>query len=105
MTNSERKPSAKSIGVSKLRLPRQSVASQLKIFIPVGTAITIDAIMNQAWSEIGNPTVNMWCAQTSIEKKPMATVEATIALYPKIGLRAKTGRTSEIIPNAGRTMM
>ena len=80
MTKSERKPSAYSIGVSKLRFPRQSVASQLKILIPVGTAMTIDAIMKNACSEIGSPTVNMWCAQTSIEKKPIATVEATIAL-------------------------
>ena len=61
-------------------LPRQSVASQLKILIPVGTAMIIDAIMKYACSEIGSPTVNMWCAHTSIEKKPIATVDATIAL-------------------------
>ena len=66
--------------MSKLRFPRHSVASQLKIFIPVGTAMTIDAIMNQACSGIGSPTVNMWCAHTSIEKNPIATVETTIAL-------------------------
>ena len=47
---------------------------------PVGTAMTIDAIMKKACNEIGSPTVNMWCAHTSIEKKPIATVEATIAL-------------------------
>jgi hypothetical protein len=80
MTKRERKPSANSIGASNERFPRQSVASQLKIFIPVGTAMTIEAIMNHAWSEIGRPTVNMWCAHTSIEKKPIATVEATMAL-------------------------
>src|SRR3970040_1920633 len=101
----ERKPSAYSIGVSKWRFPRQSVASQLKIFIPVGTAITIEAIMKKACSEIGRPTVNRWYPHTSREKKPIATVEAAIALYPNTGLRAKTGRTSEMIPNAGRTMM
>ena len=33
------------MGVSKLMFPRQRVASQLKIFIPVGTAMIIDAIM------------------------------------------------------------
>ena len=74
------KPSANSIGVSKVMLPRQSVASQLKIFIPVGTAITIEASMNQTFRYVGIPTVNMWCAQTSIEKNPIATVESAIAL-------------------------
>ena len=82
--------------------PRHSVASQLKIFIPVGTAISIDTIMNQTLSGVDIPTVNMWCAQTSSEKNPIATVEKATALYPKIGLRAKTGRISEMIPNAGR---
>ncbi len=66
--------------MSKCRFPRQSVASQLKILIPVGTAMIIDAIMKKAWSEIGRPTVNMWCAHTSIEKNPIATVDAAIAL-------------------------
>ena len=45
IVNSAMKPSANSIGVSKMRLPRQVVASQLKILIPVGTAMTIDEIM------------------------------------------------------------
>ena len=64
----------------EVMLPRQSVASQLKIFIPVGTAITIEASMNQTFRYVGIPTVNMWCAQTSIEKNPIATVESAIAL-------------------------
>jgi hypothetical protein len=80
MTNTEMNPSAKSIGVSKWRFPRQSVASQLKIFTPVGTAITIETTMKNPFSEFGNPTVNMWCAQTNIEKKPIATVEKATAL-------------------------
>ena len=42
--------------------------------------MTIDAIMKNACSEIGSPTVNMWWAHTSIEKKPIATVETAIAL-------------------------
>ena len=66
--------------MSKCRLPRQRVASQLKILIPVGTAITIDEIMKNAFRKLGRPTVNMWCAQTSSEKKPIATVEKAIAL-------------------------
>ena len=40
-------PSANSIGVSSEMFPRHKVASQLKIFTPVGTAITIEASMNQ----------------------------------------------------------
>ena len=66
--------------MSKWRFPRQSVASQLKIFTPVGTAITIDETMKKPFRNAGIPTVNMWCAQTSIEKKPIATVEKAIAL-------------------------
>ena len=49
------KPSAYSIGVSKMRLPRQVVASQLKILIPVGTAITIDEIMKNESSPMRQP--------------------------------------------------
>ena len=32
-------------------------------------------------------------------------MESTIAVYPKIGLRAKTGITSDMIPITGRIMM
>ena len=45
--NSAMKPSAKSIGVSKMRLPRHVVAIQLKILMPVGTAMIIDEIMKK----------------------------------------------------------
>ena len=76
----ERKPSANSIAVSKWRLPRQSVASQLKILIAVGTAMIIDETMKKPFRNAGIPTVNMWCAQTRSEKKPIATVENAIAL-------------------------
>ena len=34
-------------------------------------------------------------------KKPMPKSEPTIALYPKIGLRALVAITSELMPNAG----
>ncbi len=61
------KPSAHSIGGSKIRFPRQVVATQLKILIPVGTAIVSDVIMKKACSPIGSPTANMWWAQTSSE--------------------------------------
>ena len=38
-------PSANSIGVSKLMFPRQVVASQLRIFTPVGMAMITEATM------------------------------------------------------------
>ena len=53
--NSAMKPSANSIGVSNERLPRHIVASQLKILIPVGTAITIDEIMKNESSPTAEP--------------------------------------------------
>src|SRR5580765_6137256 len=74
------KPSANSIGVSKLMFPLYVVASQLKIFTPVGTATASELSMKNDCSQVGIPTANMWCAQTSIEKKPMPTVESATAL-------------------------
>src|SRR5262249_61492114 len=79
-------PSANSIAVSRIRLPRQVVAIQLKILIPVGTAIAIDESMKKMFSAVGSLTENMWDAQTSAEKNPIATVETAIALQPKIGV-------------------
>ena len=61
-------------------LPRHSVASQLRIFTPVGTAITIELSMKKMSSPSGRPTANMWCAQTSSEKNAMPTVEYATAL-------------------------
>ena len=36
--------------------------------------------MKKPFRKPGIPTVNMWCAHTSIEKKPIATVEKATAL-------------------------
>ncbi len=47
--------------------PRHSVASQLKILMPVGTAITIELSMKKPSRKVGRPIVNMWWAQTSSE--------------------------------------
>ena len=74
------KPSANSIGVSKMMFPFQHVASQLRIFTPVGIATSIVAIMKKLWSCQPRPTVNMWCAQTSIEMNAMPTDENATAL-------------------------
>src|SRR5436309_10795342 len=74
------KPSANSIGVSKWRFPRQVVASQLKIFTPVGTAIAIEEGMKNDCRPHGSPTANMWWAQTSSDRNAIATVESATAV-------------------------
>ena len=73
-------PSAHSIGVSNEMFPRQSVASQLKIFTPVGTAITIDETMKNVSARVGSPTANMWWPQTMNPRNAIATVESATAL-------------------------
>jgi hypothetical protein len=79
------------------------VANQLKILIPVGTAIAIVDSTKKVLAAELMPTVNMWCAQTLIEMNPMQTVAATMTEYPKIGLREKTGMISDAKANAGMT--
>ena len=64
-----------------------------------------ELIMKKIRTTVGLGVENMWCAHTSRPRNAMTTVAAAIALYPKIGLRAKTGSTSEITPNPGSTMM
>src|SRR3954468_2892324 len=105
ITNWAGSAAAKYRGVFITMLPRQSVAIQLKILIPVGTAIANDESMKKASTTVESGVANMWCAHTSRPRKAMATVDAAIALWPKIGLRANTGRISEIIPKAGRAMI
>jgi hypothetical protein len=39
------------------------------------------------------------------DKKPIARIDPTIALYPKIGLRELVEITSEEIPKAGKSTM
>ena len=48
MVNTKMKPTAHSIGTSKVMEPRHMVASQLKIFTPVGTAISMVAYMKKS---------------------------------------------------------
>src|SRR5437773_12519685 len=85
--------------------PPHMVAIQLKILIPLGTAIARVMIMNGRRAEIDSPVVNMWCTHTPKERKQIATVDRAIALYPKIGLCDIRGMTSEMITIAGRIMM
>ena len=50
------------------------VAIQLKIFTPVGTAMTIVAAVKYIFSSTLMPVVNMWCAQTTKPITPIATI-------------------------------
>ena len=68
MVNTKMKPVAHSIGVSKVIEPRHMVATQLKTFTPVGTAISIVAYMKNSCPTAGMPVVNMWCAHTVKER-------------------------------------
>ena len=59
------KPSANSIAVDfRCSFESNSVASQEKILIPVGTAISSVVIIIGTRSQLNMPETNMWCAQT-----------------------------------------
>ena len=76
--NIVRKPSAHSIGVSTRSTPRQSVASQEKILIPVGTAMI--AVVTIIGTRIHGcmPDTNMWWAHTVKPSTTMASSEKAI---------------------------
>ena len=61
-------------------MPRHSVATQLKIFTPVGTAIRKLESMKNASTTVLIGVANMWCAHTSMPRKAMPAVAAAIAL-------------------------
>src|SRR6266704_6839131 len=92
------KASAYSMGTFNRMRPPHSVASHEKTLIPVGTAMAKLVKPKKASAMSPKPTVNMWCAQTLTDRNAMAMPEATMTPYPKMGLRAKTGTTSEMIP-------
>src|SRR3990172_8410908 len=103
MTKIITKASAFSIGVVKRIDPPHRVPSQLNVLMADGTAITIVDIM-KAFPKTGFiPLMNMWCPHTTQLRKPMEIMDMAIARYPKIGLREKGERTSEVTPIAGRT--
>lgn len=58
--NKNTKPMAQSIGESNLSAPPHKVAIQLKILMPVGTAIIIVAAVKYARVSTSIPTVNIW---------------------------------------------
>jgi hypothetical protein len=68
------KPIAHSIGTVYRILPPYIVANQLKIFIPVGTAIIIVAAVKYARVSTSIPTVYMWWAQTINPNTPIDNI-------------------------------
>src|SRR6266853_1580020 len=99
--NWKRKAMQNSIGVLNSIFPPHIVASQLKILMPVGTAMAIVDRTNTVFAFEAIPTVNMWCAHTLIPMNAMLTVAATMTAYPKIGFRENTGMISDAMANAG----
>ncbi len=55
--------------------PPQTVPSQLKIFTPVGMAMSIVERLNAETATGPRPVANMWCAQTPQPRNPMAMPE------------------------------
>jgi len=70
-------------------LPPNIVAIQLKILIPVGTAIIIVAAVKYARVSTSKPTVYIWCAQTIKPKKPIDNIAKIIPILPNVGFDEK----------------
>ena len=78
IVNSAMSAIANFIAVVKRSVPPQIVPIQLKIFTPVGMAMSIVMTANTE-SAIGPmPTANMWCAHTPKPRKAMRIPEYTI---------------------------
>ena len=71
------KPIANSIGVVSRTVPPHTVPSQLKIFTPVGMAMSIVDRPNAETATGPRPVANMWCAHTPQPMKPIAMPEKT----------------------------
>src|ERR1700687_2915820 len=89
--NRKTKPIANSIGVSKVIEPLHMVATQLKTFTPVGTAISMVMYMKKSCPAAGMPTVNMWWAHTRNERIAIDDVAYTIDAEPKGGFFEQSG--------------
>ena len=94
-----RNPITQSIGVSKVTWPLYMVPIQLKNLTPVGTPIR--KVINEKNGKRTWPVANIWTAHTETDNAAIAIVAAIKPLYPKIGLRLKTGRISVAIPKKG----
>jgi hypothetical protein len=73
----------------------------LKAFTAEGIAIRRVVNVNTDPKNGFIPEINIWCPQTTVDKKAIAKIEATIALYPKIGFLEFVAIISDVIPNAG----
>ena len=60
-----------------LTAPPYTVPNQLKIFTPVGIAMSIVDNPNAEIATGPSPVANMWCAHTPQPMKPMAMPENT----------------------------
>lgn len=76
--------------------------TQLKILIPVGTAITIVAAEKNERESTSRPTVYMWCAQTMKPRNPIDTMAPDIPEIPKTGRNEQVAVILLTIPKAGR---
>ena len=72
------KPSANSIAVVSRTEPPHRVPSQLKIFTPVGMAMSIVERLNADTATGPRPVANMWWAHTPQPRKPIAMPENTM---------------------------
>ena len=70
--NVTRKPSAHTIGVSNVSEPRHIVPTQLKIFTPVGTAMSI--VISEKNGSSTEPVTYMWCAHTVTDRAAIEIV-------------------------------
>ena len=77
-TNVTMKAIVHSIGTVKRTRPPYMVKSQLKIFAPVGTAITIVMTPKKPFTFALAPIVKKWCSQTKKDSTQIAIVAATI---------------------------
>ncbi len=75
MTKTMRKPTHQSIAVVNRIRPRHMVAVQLKIFTPVGIAMSMLPREKKRSAGTPRPAANMWCAQTPKLSRAIATVE------------------------------
>lgn len=78
IVNKNTNPNANNIGVLYRILPPYNVPNQLKIFIPVGTAIIIVAAVKYARVSISIPTVYIWWAHTMNPNTPIDSIAYTI---------------------------
>ncbi len=75
IVKSAMRPIANFIAVVKRIWPPHIVAIQLKIFTPVGIAMSIVMSEKTVSATAPRPTANMWCAQTPKPRTPIMIPE------------------------------